>query len=46
MAMNPDFGNITTATITGVKGTCVAGHKKGDSFEISCHDTAGLCGFF
>jgi len=34
------------ATIKSVKGTCHWNHKAGDSFEISAHDTAGLCGFF
>lgn len=29
-----------------MKGTCSAGHQKGDTFEISCHDPGGLCGFF
>jgi len=34
------------ATVKSVKGNCSWGHEEGDSFEISCHDTAGLCGFF
>jgi uncharacterized repeat protein (TIGR04076 family) len=34
------------ATVKSVKGNCNWGHEVGDSFEISCHDTAGLCGFF
>ena len=34
------------ATVKSVKGNCSWGHEVGDSFEISCHDTAGLCGFF
>jgi len=33
-------------TVTGLKGNCSAGHKIGDTFEISCHNTGGLCGFF
>jgi len=34
------------ATVKSVKGNCSWGHEAGDNFEISCHDTAGLCGFF
>ncbi|MBN1662550.1 MAG: TIGR04076 family protein [Deltaproteobacteria bacterium] len=34
------------ATVKSVKGNCSWGHEEGDSFEISCHNTAGLCGFF
>jgi hypothetical protein len=29
------------ATVKSVKGNCSWGHEEGDSFEISCHDTAG-----
>jgi uncharacterized repeat protein (TIGR04076 family) len=32
-------------TIKAVKGNCSWGHKVGDTFEVSAHDTAGLCGF-
>jgi uncharacterized repeat protein (TIGR04076 family) len=39
-------GQRVVATIKSVKGTCHWKHKAGDSFEISVHDTAGLCGFF
>jgi uncharacterized repeat protein (TIGR04076 family) len=39
-------GQRVVATIKSVKGTCHWKHKAGDSFEISAHDTAGLCGFF
>jgi uncharacterized repeat protein (TIGR04076 family) len=39
-------GQRVVATIKSVKGTCHWNHKAGDSFEISAHDTAGLCGFF
>lgn len=39
-------GHRVKATVLSVKGECHWGHKPGDSFEISCHDTAGLCGFF
>ena len=34
------------ATVTAAQGACHWGHEVGDTFEISCHDTAGLCGFF
>jgi len=40
------IGQRVTATIKSVKGTCHWNHKAGDSFEISAHHTAGLCGFF
>ena len=46
MAHEPGVGHKITAVITGIKGHCHAGHKIGDSFSISCHATAGLCGFF
>lgn len=46
MAQDPGVGYKITATVTEVKGTCGAGHQKGDSFPISCHDPGGLCGFF
>ncbi len=46
MAKDPKVGKKVVATITGVKGECNAGHKVGDTFDISCHDTGGLCGFF
>jgi uncharacterized repeat protein (TIGR04076 family) len=34
------------ATVKKATGICSWGHKEGDSFEISCWDTAGLCGLF
>ena len=46
MAQDPKIGYKMTGAITGVKGTCNAGHKVGETFEISCHNPAGLCGFF
>ncbi len=46
MARDPGVGWKITATVTGVKGICGAGHQVGDSFTISCHDCGGLCGFF
>lgn len=46
MATNPELGKKVIATITGLKGSCNAGHKVGESFEVCCHDPGGLCGFF
>jgi uncharacterized repeat protein (TIGR04076 family) len=41
----PHVGHRVVGTITAVKGNCSWGHKVGDTFEVSAHDTAGLCGF-
>ncbi len=46
MAKDPGIGYRVTATILSVKGKCNAGHHAGESFELSCHNPAGLCGFF
>jgi uncharacterized repeat protein (TIGR04076 family) len=46
MAVNPSFIKPLKAEIIGVKGTCNAGHRKGNTFSISCYDSGGLCGFF
>ncbi len=46
MAKDPKIGYKVVATVTGSEGTCSAGHNVGDSFEISCHNPAGLCGWF
>jgi len=46
MADDPGIGYRVVATITGVKRECSAGHKEGDTFEISCYNPGGLCGFF
>ncbi len=43
---HPQIGNRVMATIKEVKGSCGWGHKVGDSFEISAHNTANMCGFF
>ncbi len=45
MALDPGIGYKVVATVVGVKGKCSAGHVVGDTVEISCHDTGGLCGF-
>ena len=46
MGKDPGIGYRVKATVTGVKGKCNAGHQEGDTFEISCHNPGGLCGFF
>ena len=46
MAKDPGTGYRVTATVISVKGHCSASHREGDSFEISCYDPGGLCGFF
>ena len=44
--MANQVGYRVVGTIKAVKGTCSAGHKVGDTLELSGHNTAGLCGFF
>lgn len=46
MPERPRVGYRIIAEIMSVKGKCTWNHKVGDRFEISCHDTAGLCGYF
>ncbi len=46
MAIDPGIGQKVVATVISAKGKCSAGHRKGDTFEISCHNPGGLCGFF
>jgi uncharacterized repeat protein (TIGR04076 family) len=46
MAIDPGVGDRIVATVLSAEGHCGAGHKAGDTFEISCHNPAGLCGFF
>jgi len=46
MAENSQIGYRIVGTIKNVKGTCNAGHKKGDKMELSGRNTGGLCGFF
>ena len=46
MAQDPGIGYRVEGTITGVKGKCSAAHHVGETFEISCHNPGGLCGFF
>ena len=46
MARNPGIGKKVVATVIDAKGHCDAGHKVGQTFEISCHDPGGCCGWF
>lgn len=46
MANDPGIGYRIVGTVIEVGGHCSAGHKEGDTFEINCHNPAGLCGFF
>lgn len=45
MAKDPGFGTKLNAEVIGLKGQCNAGHKVGDSFNVSCYDAGGMCGF-
>ena len=44
--MVEQIGYKIIGTVKSVKGHCSAGHKAGDTLELSAHNTAGLCGFF
>jgi len=46
MALDPKMGQKVVGEILSAKGNCSAGHKVGETFEISCHNPAGLCGWF
>ena len=46
LAMAEQIGHRVVGTIKSIKGTCSAGHRVGDSFELGGHTSAGLCGFF
>lgn len=46
MTTDPKLGYRVLATIIDIKGKCNVGHRVGESFEIICHNPAGLCGFF
>ena len=46
MANDPGIGHKVVAKVLSVKGECWAGHAPGEELEISCHNPAGLCGFF
>jgi len=36
---------IFIAKVESIKGSCSAGHKVGDVFEINTHKTGGICGW-
>ena len=38
----PRVGHRVVGTIKAVKGNCSWGHKVGDTFEVSAHDTAAV----
>lgn len=40
------IGYKVVGTVKSIKGGCGAGHKVGDTFELSMHSTAGMCGLF
>jgi uncharacterized repeat protein (TIGR04076 family) len=46
MATHPKDIKPLVAEVISVKGNCSAGHKVGESFQIGCWDSGGLCGFF
>jgi len=46
MALNPEDIKPLSAEVLSIKGTCSAGHKVGETFQMSCWDSGGLCGFF
>ena len=39
------IGYRIQVTVISVAGTCYAGHKAGDNFEVDCHHPGGMCGF-
>jgi uncharacterized repeat protein (TIGR04076 family) len=46
MAEGTRVGYRVVATVKDVKGTCNAGHKAGQTIELACHNSGGMCGFF
>ncbi len=38
------FGHKVEAEVVDIERTCNWGHKVGQKMEVSCHDTAGICG--
>ena len=43
--MAEQLGYRLVGTIKAVKGACYIGHKVGEKFELSGHQSGGLCGF-
>jgi uncharacterized repeat protein (TIGR04076 family) len=41
----PRVGFRVEAEVLSVKGQCSCNHKAGDTFDVSGHSTAGMCGF-
>jgi uncharacterized repeat protein (TIGR04076 family) len=46
MAEEKRIGYRVVGTVKSAKGLCSAGHKPGDTIELSGHNTGGMCGFF
>ena len=42
----PEIGHKVVGKVLSVKGTCSAGHKVGDEFNLSFYTPDGLCGGF
>ena len=40
----PRFGDRIEAEVVEIKGNCSWGHTVGQKMDVSCHDTAGVCG--
>jgi uncharacterized repeat protein (TIGR04076 family) len=38
-------GHRIVATVASIKGTCNAGHKAGDTIDVSARCTGGMCGY-
>jgi uncharacterized repeat protein (TIGR04076 family) len=45
MVRDPGFGTKIKCEVVGLKGACNVGHKIGDTFEVSCYHSGGMCGF-
>ena len=39
-------GHRVEVTVKSIAVNCGWGHKVGDTFNVSMHDTAGMCGLF
>jgi uncharacterized repeat protein (TIGR04076 family) len=46
MEEEAQVGFRVVGTVKAAKGSCSAGHKVGDRFELSGYSSGGLCGFF
>jgi uncharacterized repeat protein (TIGR04076 family) len=45
MVNDPGYERKIKAEVVGLVGQCTAGHKIGDTFDISCYNASGMCGF-